>query len=72
MIFGSQNISEMIQKENSPNRITRLNHKLVVEIQPWWLSGLIHHISNSSRDRQLGSEFESPTLGNFSSSYRFL
>ena len=25
-------------------------------IQPWWLSGLIHHVSNSSRDRWLGPE----------------
>ena len=28
-------------------------------IQPWWLSGLIHYVSNSSRYRQLGLEFES-------------
>ena len=28
-------------------------------MQPWWLSGLIHHVSNSNRDRELGPEFES-------------
>ena len=27
--------------------------------RPWWPSGLIHHVSNSSRDRQLGPRFES-------------
>ena len=27
--------------------------------QPWWPSGLICHVSNSSRDRQLGPKFES-------------
>ena len=31
----------------------------VRSIQPWWLSGLICHVSNSSRGRQLGPEFES-------------
>ena len=29
------------------------------KIQPWWLSGLIRNVSNSSRDRRLGPEFES-------------
>ena len=29
------------------------------DIQPWWISGLICHVLNSSRDRQLGPEFES-------------
>ena len=27
---------------------------------PWWLSGLSHHVSNSSRDRRLGPRFKSP------------
>ena len=27
--------------------------------RPWWPSGLIHHVSNSSRDRWLGPRLES-------------
>ena len=29
--------------------------------RPWWLSGIFRHVSNSSRDRGLGTRFESPT-----------
>ena len=34
---------------------------ICVSIQPWWLSGVISPVSNSSRDRQLGPGFESPS-----------
>ena len=27
--------------------------------RPWWLSGLSHHVSNSSRDKGLGPRFKS-------------
>ena len=37
-----------------------MNHILIINKPgPWWPSGLIHHVSNSSRDRQLGPKFKS-------------
>ena len=36
----------------------RNTKKMQVRIQPWWLIGLICHISNSSRNGRLGPDFE--------------
>ena len=33
-----------------------------LQIQMWWLSGLNHHVSNSSRDRRFGPELVGPTV----------
>ena len=38
---------------------TRGHLTFTTPIQPCWLSGLIRHVSNSSRNRGLGPEFES-------------